>query len=158
MSVVTAMKTQSGSTLRRTCRISLSRECGLIELTHPPRNVLRRVFLFFACRSPGGFGSTRFAQSPRSEVRFFTDVLRANGYCAGLDGRIREAKHINRPLREAGMQSLDERFGHFVRSVVTINDSLFQVADRVSAALDKVSDKNIFPFTLVLINRTERPH
>ena len=99
----------------------------------------------FACRSPVGLGVTRFAQPPRPDVRFFTDVLRENGYWVGLDGRhqhldgrVREAEHIDKALREAGMQSLDDRFDHFVRSAGTKKDDLLRVGDRVSSALDKV--------------------
>ena len=120
--------------------------------TSAPQCAPSRISIF-AGRSPVGLGVTRFAQPPRSDVRFFTDVLRENGYWVGLDGRhqhldgrIREAEHIDRTLREAGMQNLDERFDHFVRSAGTKGDSLLEVADRVSAALDKVPDK--VPFFL----------
>lgn len=78
-------------------------------------------------------------------------MLRANGYWVGLDGRhqhldgrIREAEHIDRTLRETGMQSLDERFDHFVRSAGTKGDNLLRVADRIAAALDKVPDEQPF--------------
>jgi arylsulfatase A-like enzyme len=118
--------------------------------TSAPQCAPSRISMF-ACRSPVGLGVTRFAQPPRADVRFFTDVLRANGYWVGLDGRhqhldgrVREAGHINRALREAGMQGLDKRFDHFVRSAGTKGDRLFQVADHVSAALDKVPDGKPF--------------
>ena len=105
----------------------------------------------FACRSPVGLGVTRFAQPPRSDVRFFTDVLRENGYWVGLDGRhqhldgrVREAEHIDSTLREAGMQNLSERFDHFVRSAGTKKDDLFRVAERVNSALNKVPAEQPF--------------
>ena len=118
--------------------------------TSAPQCAPSRISIF-ACRSPVGLGVTRFAQPPRSNVRFFTDVLRANGYWVGLDGRhqhldgrVREAEHIDKTLREAGMQSLDQRFDHFVRSAGTKGDNLFHVAQRVGAALDKVPDDKPF--------------
>lgn len=118
--------------------------------TAAPQCAPSRISIF-AGRSPVGLGVTRFAQPPRADVRFFTDVLRANGYWVGmdgrhqhLDGRVREAEHIDRALREAGMQSLDQRFDHFVRSARTKGDRLFQVADRVAAALDKATDDKPF--------------
>ncbi len=118
--------------------------------TSAPQCAPSRISMF-ACRSPVGLGVTRFAQPPRADVRFFTDVLRANGYWVGLDGRhqhldgrVREAENIDRTLGEAGMQSLDERFDHFVRSARTRGGRLLQVADHVSAALDKVPDEKPF--------------
>ncbi|MEM9644599.1 MAG: sulfatase [Planctomycetota bacterium] len=118
--------------------------------TSAPQCAPSRISIF-ACRSPVGLGVTRFAQPPRADVRFFTDVLRANGYWVGLDGRhqhldgrVREAAHIDRALQEAGMQSLDERFDHFVRSAGTKGDSILRVADRVAAALDKVPKEKPF--------------
>ena len=118
--------------------------------TSAPQCAPSRISIF-ACRSPVGLGVTRFAQPPRDDVRFFTDVLRAGGYWVGLDGRhqhldgrIREAEHIDKALREAGMQNLDERFDHFVRSAGTKGEQLLQVADQVSSALDKVPNKQPF--------------
>ena len=118
--------------------------------TSAPQCAPSRISIF-ACRSPVGLGVTRFAQPPRSDVRFFTDVLRAGGYWVGLDGRhqhldgrVREAEHIDKALREAGMQSLDQRFDHFVRSAGTKGDQLLQVDNRVAAALDKVPQEKPF--------------
>ena len=118
--------------------------------TSAPQCAPSRISIF-ACRSPVGLGVTRFAQPPRRDVRFFTDVLRENGYWVGLDGRhqhldgrVREAEHIDSTLREAGMQSLDGRFDHFVRSAGTKKDDLLRVADRVSSALDKVPGEQPF--------------
>ena len=118
--------------------------------TSAPQCAPSRISIF-ACRSPVGLGVTRFAQPPRSDVRFFTDVLRENGYWVGLDGRhqhldgrIKEAEHIDRTLREAGMQNLDQRFDHFVRSARTKGENLVKVADRVADALDLVPDDKPF--------------
>ena len=118
--------------------------------TSAPQCAPSRISIF-ACRSPVGLGVTRFAQPPRGDVRFFTDVLRAGGYWVGLDGRhqhldgrVREAEHIDRTLREAGMQNLDKRFDHFVRSAGTKGDRLSEVAERVAAALDKVPENQPF--------------
>jgi arylsulfatase A-like enzyme len=118
--------------------------------TSAPQCAPSRISIF-AGRSPVDLGVTRFAQPPRADVRFFTDVLRAGGYWVGLDGRhqhldgrVREAEHIDRTLREAGMQSLDQRFDHFVRSASTKGDSLSGVGGRVAAALDKVPQSKPF--------------
>ncbi len=118
--------------------------------TSAPQCAPSRISIF-ASRSPVDLGVTRFAQPPRADVRFFTDVLRSGGYWVGLDGRhqhldgrVREAEHIDRTLREAGMQSLDQRFDHFVRSASTKGDGLTEVADRVAAALDKVPEDKPF--------------
>ena len=76
--------------------------------TAAPQCAPSRISIF-AGRSPVGLGVTRFAQPPRGEVRFFTDVLRENGYWVGLDGRhqhldgrAREAAHIDEVLRVEG--------------------------------------------------------
>ena len=118
--------------------------------TSAPQCAPSRISIF-ACRSPVGLGVTRFAQPARGDVRFFTDVLRAGGYWVGvdgrhqhLDGRVREAQHIDKVLRESGMQSLDKRFDHFVRSSGTKGDNLSNVAERVAAALEKVPDESPF--------------
>ena len=118
--------------------------------TSAPQCAPSRISIF-AGRSPVGLGVTRFAQPPGRDVRFFTDVLRENGYWVGLDGRhqhldgrVREAEHIDNVLREAGMQSLNERFDHFVRSAGTKKDDLLHVADRVNSALDKVPGEQPF--------------
>ena len=118
--------------------------------TSAPQCAPSRISIF-AGRSPVRLGVTRFAQPPRADVRFFTDVLRAAGYWVGLDGRhqhldgrVREAEHIDAALQKAGMQSLDKRFDHFVRSSGTKGDKLPKVADRVAAALDKVPNGKPF--------------
>lgn len=118
--------------------------------TSAPQCAPSRISIF-ACRSPVGLGVTRFAQPPRGDVRFFTDVLRDNGYWVGLDGRhqhldgrVREAAQIDRVLQAEGMQNLPARFDHFVRSAGTKGAGLQKVPDRVAAALDKVPDGKPF--------------
>ena len=112
--------------------------------TTAPQCAPSRISIF-ACRSPVGIGVTRFAQPAHPDIPFFTDMLRAGGYWVGLDGRhqhldgrIREAEHIDTALSNAGMQNLEKRFDHFVRSAGTKGDQLDQVSSRVSAALDSV--------------------
>ena len=112
--------------------------------TTAPQCAPSRISIF-ACRSPIGLGVTRFAQPAQADVPFFTDVLRAGGYWVGLDGRhqhldgrIREAEHIDTALRNAGMQNLEARFDHFVRSARTKDEQLDQVGQTINAALDKV--------------------
>ena len=105
----------------------------------------------FAGRSPVALGVTRFAQPPRGNVRFFTDVLRENGYWVGLDGRhqhldgrVKESPHIDEVLQTEGMQSLSSRFDHFIRHASTKGSNLDRVGDRLEAALERVSDGKPF--------------
>ncbi|MEM7476911.1 MAG: sulfatase [Planctomycetota bacterium] len=118
--------------------------------TSAPQCAPSRISIF-ACRSPVGLGVTRFAQPPRSDVPFFTDILREGGYWVGLDGRhqhldgrVREAAHIDQALRQAGMQGLANRFDHFVRAAGTKGEALQKVSARVASALDKVPDEKPF--------------
>ncbi len=118
--------------------------------TAAPQCAPSRISIF-AGRSPVGLGVTRFAQPPRGDVRFFTDVLRENGYWVGLDGRhqhldgrAREAAHIDAVLKAEGMQNLESRFDHFVRRASTKGEHLNQVPERVTAALDKVPARKPF--------------
>lgn len=112
--------------------------------TSAPQCAPSRISIFAGC-SPVRLGVTRFAQPPRGDVRFFTDVLRESGYWVGLDGRhqhldgrAREAAHIDAVLKAEGMQNLESRFDHFVRRASTKGEHLNHVPQRVSAALDKV--------------------
>ena len=118
--------------------------------TAAPQCAPSRISIF-AGRSPVGLGVTRFAQPPRGDVRFFTDHLRENGYWVGLDGRhqhldgrMREAAHIDDTLKAEGMQNLAARFDHFVRGWGTKGDNLNQVSQRFAAALDKVPEGKPF--------------
>lgn len=118
--------------------------------TTAPQCAPSRISIF-AGRSPVGLGVTRFAQPPRGDVQFFTDVLRENGYWVGLDGRhqhldgrAREAAHIDEVLKAEGMQNLELRFDHFVRRASTKGRQLNEVPQRVAAALDKVPDRKPF--------------
>ena len=118
--------------------------------TSAPQCAPSRISIF-AGRSPVRLGVTRFAQPPRSDVRFFTDILRDNGYWVGLDGRhqhldgrAREAAHIDEVLRAEGMQSLQSRFDHFVRRTSTKGVNLEKVRDRLTAALNLVPEGKPF--------------
>ncbi len=112
--------------------------------TSAPQCAPSRVSIF-AGRSPVGLGVTRFAQPARPDVPFFTDALRKNGYWTGLDGRHqhldgrqRDAEHVQETLGALGMRSLESRFDHFVRSARTKGDDLARVPARIAAALDNV--------------------
>ena len=118
--------------------------------TTAPQCAPSRISIF-AGRSPVGLGVTRFAQPPRGDVRFFTDVLRENGYWVGLDGRhqhldgrAKEAAHIDETLKAEGMQNLESRFDHLVRRASTRGEQLHQVPRRIAAALDKVPARKPF--------------
>lgn len=99
----------------------------------------------FAGRSPVALGVTRFAQPAQSDVRFFTDVLREHGYWTGLDGRhqhldgkSKDAEHIQQTLADLGMRNLENRFDHFVRSSGTKGEALNRIGEKVGAILDEV--------------------
>lgn len=103
----------------------------------------------FAGRSPVGLSSTRFAQPARSGIPFFTDLLRANGYWVGLDGRHqhldgrnRDLQHVTDTLVELGMrgESFEGRFDHFVRGASTKGPHLDQVGEKVGAILDSIPE------------------
>ena len=118
--------------------------------TTSPQCAPSRISIFTG-RSPVGLGVTRFAQPPRSNVQFFTDVLRDNGYWVGLDGRhqhldgrVKEDEHIDAVLQSEGMQNLETRFDHFVRNAKTKGAELLNVGDRLTAALDHVPDQKPF--------------
>lgn len=112
--------------------------------TAAPQCAPSRISIFTG-RTPVALGVTRFAQPAKPDVPFFTDVLRSNGYWAGidgrhqhLDGRVNDAPHIMETLKELGMRSLDTRFDHFVRSASTKGANLAQVGEKVAAILDEV--------------------
>ena len=65
--------------------------------TTSPQCAPSRISIF-AGQSPVGLGVTRFAQPPRGDVIFFTDILRSNGYWVGLDGR---HQHLDGRAKEA---------------------------------------------------------
>ncbi|MEM8955600.1 MAG: sulfatase [Verrucomicrobiota bacterium] len=101
----------------------------------------------FAGRSPVGIGATRFAQPARPGVVFFTDVLRANGYWVGMDGRHqhldgknRDAAHVIAKLEALGVrgEAFEGRFDHFVRGVKTKDEGLERVPEMLGAVLDRV--------------------
>ena len=108
----------------------------------------------FSGRSPIGLGSSRFAQPARSDVPFFTDLLRQGGYWVGLDGRhqhldgrVRGLPHVTETLIEMGMKgkTFESRFDHFVGHASTRGEALSQVGEKVGKVLDTVpSDKPWF--------------
>jgi len=112
--------------------------------TAAPQCAPSRISIFTG-RSPVGLGVTRFAQPARPDVTFFSDVLRANGYWTGLDGRhqhldgrLFEERHIDETLEDIGMRDLSLRFDHFVRHWGTKGADLDKVPARIAAVLDKV--------------------
>ena len=118
--------------------------------TAAPQCAPSRISIF-ASQSPVKLGVTRFAQPARAAVPFFTDVLRENGYWVGLDGRHqhldgrnREAAHIDEVLVREGMRNLDTRFDHFVRAARTRGEDLEKVDQMVASALDSVPEGKPF--------------
>lgn len=118
--------------------------------TAAPQCAPSRISIF-ASQSPVKLGVTRFAQPARADVPFFTDVLRDNGYWVGLDGRHqhldgrnREAAHIDEVLIREGMRNLDTRFDHFVRAARTRGEDLEKVDQTVASALKSVPEGKPF--------------
>lgn len=114
----------------------------------------------FSGRSAVGLGVTRFSQPARSDVRFFTDYLRENGYWTGMDGRnqhlqgrVSEPKYLEEVLQEQGMRPLDDRFDHFVASASTGN--VGTIAKRMHEIFDKVPEGKPF-FLYFGFNQTHR--
>lgn len=105
----------------------------------------------FAGRSPVALRVTRFAQPAQADVRFFSDILRAHGYWVGidgrhqhLDGRSKDAVHIQRTLDDLGMRSLEGRFDHFVRSAGTKGEALNQIGETFGDILGEVPEGRPF--------------
>lgn len=103
----------------------------------------------FAGRSPVGLSVTRFTQPARSDIPFFTDVLRKNGYWVGLDGRHqhldgsgRPMPHVEKTYVELGMRGKEfsTRFDHFVRHADTKGKLLDGVGRKVGAIIDSVPE------------------
>jgi len=118
--------------------------------TAAPQCAPSRISIF-ASQSPVKLGVTRFAQPARADVPFFTDILRENGYWVGLDGRHqhldgrnREAAHIDEVLVREGMRNLDTRFDHFVRAARTRGKDLEKVDQMVALALESVPEGKPF--------------
>jgi len=103
----------------------------------------------FAGRSPVALSVTRFTQPARSDIPFFTDVLRKNGYWVGLDGRHqhldgsgRPMPHVAKTYVELGMrgEEFNTRFDHFIRHADTKGALLDGVGRKVGKLIDSVPE------------------
>lgn len=119
----------------------------------------------FAGRSPVGLSSTRFAQPARSDITFFTDVLRAHGYWVGIDGRhqhldgaLKDFPHVTETLIELGMrgEEFEARFDHFVGHASTKGEKLAQVGEKVGEILDSIPEGKPW-FLYFGFNQPHRP-
>ncbi len=113
--------------------------------TTAPQCAPSRISMF-AGRSPVALRVTRFTQPAPADTVFFTDVMRAHGYWAGIDGRhhhldgakIEKDGYVAEALQEAGLKYLDRRFDH-VRILSTKSAAeLARVPQVFAEALDKV--------------------
>ncbi len=118
--------------------------------TTAPQCAPSRTSIFTSC-SPVSIDVSRFGEPSRKEVTFFTDVLRENGYWAGLDGRNHhldgavESKNplINQVLAKEGMKNLENRFDHVDR-FNTKGENFPKVPERFNAVLSEVPKNKPF--------------
>ncbi|MBG7613122.1 sulfatase [Polaribacter sp. BAL334] len=118
--------------------------------TSAPQCAPSRISMFTGS-SPVSIDVSRFGEPARKEVDFFTDILKANGYWVGLDGRNHhldgalEGKNnrIDEILKMGGMKNLDERFDHVAKNN-TKKDNLFKVPQRIHSILDEVPQNKPF--------------
>ena len=109
----------------------------------------------FAGRSPVSLGVTRFAQPARPDTVFFTDILRENGYFAGLigrhhhlAGRVEHTPVEQEALEAAGLLYAESRFD-LVNTFRTWEDKGLDLAARgLNGFLDAVPEET--PFFLYL--------
>lgn len=105
----------------------------------------------FAGRNPVDIGVTRFAQPPRADVAFFTDLLRDAGYWVGLEGRDHhlggrggDPRHIRDAMAEAGLGDVDSRFD-YVNTFNSRGKTAQEVGSRFGQTLDRIPrDKPFF--------------
>ena len=112
------------------------------NVLHPARRSLLDV-LRWDSLLPGSLSR------PASDIPFFTDVLRKNGYWVGLDGRHqhldgsgRPMPHVEKTYVELGMRGkeFESRFDHFVRHADTKGKLLDGVGRKVGAIIDSVPE------------------
>ena len=116
----------------------------------------------FTGRSPVALGITRFTQPAPRQFPFFTDVLRENGYYAGLTGRYhhlrgRNSSHpdVMDQLKESGLIYLDERFDYVRISRTKGEESLKNVPEIFEDFLEEVPSEKPF-FLYFGFNQTHR--
>ena len=105
----------------------------------------------FTGRSPVALGITRFTQPAPRRFPFFTDVLRENGYYAGLSGRYhhlrgRSSGHpdVMAQLEESGLVYIDERFDHATIERTRGEEGLEGVPQLFENFLDEVPNEKPF--------------
>lgn len=116
----------------------------------------------FAGRNPVDMGVTRFAQPVRRDIPFFSDILRASGYWAGIEGRNHhlagrgdDPAHVKQVLAETGLSAIGERFD-YVNTVNFKKDPPERARQLLGQALDKVPTGKPF-FLYFGFNQTHRP-
>ena len=109
----------------------------------------------FAGRSPVSLGVTRFAQPARPDTVFFTDLLRAHGYFAGLIGRPHHlagrtihTRVEQEALESAGLLYAEGRFDVVNTFRTKLEAGLDRVGPGLNAFLDAVPEGS--PFILYL--------
>lgn len=115
----------------------------------------------FAGRNPVDIGVTRFAQPARTDVPYFSDILRASGYWVGLEGRNHhlagredDPPHVKEALAASGLSRIGDRFDH-VNVFGTKGLTPADLASRVSRTLDEVPREKPF-FLYFGFNQTHR--
>ena len=105
----------------------------------------------FTGQHPVGLGVSRFAEPARSDVLFFTDILRKSGYWVGLDGRhqhlngrAKDTEHIEKEMLDEGMKDIAYRFDHFITRWSTRGENLKKVPARVDSILGTIPKEKPF--------------
>ena len=109
----------------------------------------------FAGRSPVSLGVTRFAQPARPDTVFFTDILRENGYFAGLigrhhhlSGRLRHTPVEQEALEAAGLLYAESRFDVVDTFATRHDEGIRRTEEGLNAFLNAVPAE--MPFFLYL--------
>lgn len=105
----------------------------------------------FAGRSPVSLGVTRFAQPARPDTVFFTDILRENGYYAGLVGRHHHlaGRTIHTPVEQealeaAGLLYAESRFDVANTFRTKCEEGLARVSPGLNSFFDAVPEDKPF--------------
>jgi len=105
----------------------------------------------FSGRSPVSLGVTRFAQPARPDTVFFTDILRKNGYFAGLSGRhhhlsgrVSHTAVEQEALEKAGLLYAESRFDFVDKFRTRHEEGIERTGEGMKAFLNQVPEGRPF--------------